>query len=330
MPAGAALGRVLLGINLEGTVLPSMMERQGTFVYASPCAAWAGAACLPQVQGKLRCNSCPQAVEFAQPLLYSHCLRTQEDPACPCSLPEPLWGSVSLRLSCCWRAELLPARQSTLHLPSKQLQGMQGSDKPAVIAAHAIAVSAHAASLGPLQGSYSLASHEQRDTVFVRGYVNGKLEREEVVTAEERDAVFGPLEKRQERKNRRRHRTARVRHAPCRLQYSIWYVTVEFHEQRLCWLPQLCRLSQHRNTGESHCFPGHPPLVQLLADNLTLVLQPLPTHLTTASCIAAVKECHADTSSTLTQWEQKAQLDAVRCQVSSSQAVSIAALPFDG
>ena len=107
----------------------------------------------------------------------------------------------------------LVGRVTAPHLPSKPLPGMQSSNQPARIVAQPAAVSAHAASLGPLQGSYSLAGHEQRDTVFVRGYVNGKLEREEVVTAEERDAVFGPLEKRQERKNRRRHRTARVRHA---------------------------------------------------------------------------------------------------------------------
>ena len=123
------------------------------------------------------------------------------------------WALVSLRLSCYWWAEQLLARQTALRLAPKLLPSMQGSNMPAQVVARPVSASAYAASLGQLQGSYSLAGHEQRDTVFVRGYMNGKLEREEVVTAEERDAVFGPLEKRQERKNRRRHRTARVRHA---------------------------------------------------------------------------------------------------------------------
>ena len=123
--------------------------------------------------------------------------------------------------------------------------------------AQPVAVSACAASLGPLQGSYSLANHEQRDTVFVRGYVNGKLEREEVVTAEERDAVFGPLEKRQERKNRRRHRTARVRRAR-------HLIPLPRHVPPIAEALLACNSSgvSHSTYEPSCCFPGQLALVQ--------------------------------------------------------------------
>ena len=168
--------------------------------------------------------------------------------------------------------------------------------------AHLIAVSAHAASLGPLQGSYSLASHEQRDTVFVRGYVNGKLEREEVVTAEERDAVFGPLEKRQERKNRRRHRTARVRESV----HLVGCSTAARHLLRLAprqgiyasrcrgfaRLPKIA--VSHSNCEPSCWFPGQLPLVQSPLKDLVVVLHTLGRSPHCIVMYSSWKEHHAD------------------------------------
>ena len=251
----------------------------------------------------LRCRASYAAAVVLASLSHC-CLFTACEPerpsACPCSLPKPLIGSVSLRLSCCKWAEQRLARRTALHLPSMLLPSIQGSNKPAQMVAQPVAVSAHAASLGPLQGSYSLAGHERRDTVFVRGYVNGKLEREEVVTAEERDAVFGPLEKRQERKNRRRHRTARVRHAGHLVDRiaGFWYIchSVKVHE-----LPTAeSLLASHSFTishsiyEPSYWFPGQRALVQSPAEmkDLILVLHTLaqsPNCIIRFFCVASGK-----------------------------------------
>lgn len=73
-----------------------------------------------------------------------------------------------------------------------------------------------AASAGqPSLESYTAAGiasgkHDKHQIVFLRQYEHGKLLREEVVSAEELDAVFGPLQKRQERRQRRRLKSKRV------------------------------------------------------------------------------------------------------------------------
>ena len=46
--------------------------------------------------------------------------------------------------------------------------------------------------------------------MFIREYNQNKLLREDAVSAEELDAVFGPFERRQERRQKRRIRTKRV------------------------------------------------------------------------------------------------------------------------
>ncbi len=66
----------------------------------------------------------------------------------------------------------------------------------------------------PMQESGRTASTgrgERGDSVFIREYSNNKLLREDAISAEELDAVFGPFERRQERRQKRRIRTKRVR-----------------------------------------------------------------------------------------------------------------------
>ena len=52
---------------------------------------------------------------------------------------------------------------------------------------------------------------DRGDSVFIREYSQNKLLREDVISAEELNAVFGPFERRQERRQKRRIRTKRVR-----------------------------------------------------------------------------------------------------------------------
>lgn len=49
--------------------------------------------------------------------------------------------------------------------------------------------------------------------MFIREYNSNKLLREDAISAEELDAVFGPFERRRERRQKRRIRTKRVRNA---------------------------------------------------------------------------------------------------------------------
>ncbi|DBA84719.1 hypothetical protein WJX77_004824 [Trebouxia sp. C0004] len=55
---------------------------------------------------------------------------------------------------------------------------------------------------------------ERGDSVFIREYSNNKLLREDTISAEELDAVFGPFERRQERRQKRRIRTKRWEQRP--------------------------------------------------------------------------------------------------------------------
>ena len=57
--------------------------------------------------------------------------------------------------------------------------------------------------------------------MFIREYNCNKLLREDAISAEELDAVFGPFERRKERRQKRRIRTKRVssNSAPCSSSY---------------------------------------------------------------------------------------------------------------
>ena len=75
------------------------------------------------------------------------------------------------------------------------------------------AASADQQSAAPMQAgsrSSSTGRGDRGDSVFIREYNQNKLLREDAVSAEELDAVFGPFERRQERRQKRRIRTKRV------------------------------------------------------------------------------------------------------------------------
>ena len=56
----------------------------------------------------------------------------------------------------------------------------------------------------------STGRKDRGDSVFIREYNCNKLLREDAISAEELDAVFGPFERRKEHRQRRRIRTKRV------------------------------------------------------------------------------------------------------------------------
>ena len=97
-----------------------------------------------------------------------------------------------------------------------------------------IAASADQQNPKPVQESGRTASTgrgERGDSVFIREYSNNKLLREDAISAEELDAVFGPFERRQERRQKRRIRTKRVRgvfpssdNGACNVVALHWYI----------------------------------------------------------------------------------------------------------
>ena len=107
----------------RGSLLPSTIEWQG---------ASAQADCLSVGQAALQHLSSGKTQHSAAACPYTACA-SERMPARPCSLSEPQQSSVSSPLSCCWRAEQLLTGRTALQLPSKLLQSMEGSNKPAAM-----------------------------------------------------------------------------------------------------------------------------------------------------------------------------------------------------
>lgn len=80
-------------------------------------------------------------------------------------------------------------------------------------ACQCVAASGEQQSPSPIQESGRTSSTgrgDRGDSVFIREYSCNKLLREDAISAEELDAVFGPFERRRERRQKRRIRTKRV------------------------------------------------------------------------------------------------------------------------
>ena len=125
-------------------------------------------------------------------------------------LPACLHPSCDCLSACPWSCKLL-ANVSIIASNAPLLYILQygDSDRPLFPAA-----SADQQTAPPMQETSRTSSTgrgERGDSVFIREYSNNKLLREDAISAEELDAVFGPFQRRQERRQKRRIRTKRVR-----------------------------------------------------------------------------------------------------------------------
>ncbi|DBA74772.1 TPA: hypothetical protein ACH3X2_009295 [Trebouxia sp. C0005] len=101
--------------------------------------------------------------------------------------------------------------------PVQQPQVADNSESPVSVPSLAGPASADHQNPKPMQESgrtTSTGRGERGDSVFIREYSSNKLLREDAISAEELDAVFGPFERRQERRQKRRIRTKRWEQRP--------------------------------------------------------------------------------------------------------------------